>query len=73
MRSIGMARLEFEVRKISRSNGVYMGSLEYPATIDVRDMIGFFRPDPEDPERGYIALEPRRERERESGGRRRPR
>jgi len=69
----GMARLEFEVRRINGGNGVYMGSLQYPATLDVRDMIGFFRPDPDDSERGYIVLEPRKERERESGGRRRQR
>jgi hypothetical protein len=65
-----MARLEFEVRRINRANGVFMGNLQYPAEIDIRDMVGFFRPDPEDQDRGYIVLEPRRERERDSGGKR---
>ena len=68
-----MARLEFEVRKRNGSRGAFfMGSLKFPAKVDVTDMIGFFFPDDKDPDRGRITLEPRREMSTESGPMRPP-
>lgn len=57
-----MARLEFEVRKREGSRGVFfMGSLKFPAEVNVSDMIGFFFPDDRNPDKGRIVLEPRRD------------
>lgn len=56
-----MAKLEIEMRRINEDH-VFMGSLQFPADVDLSDMVVFFRPDRKDPTRGYVAIEPRRDK-----------